>query len=138
VIEPEGTKFLLRCVGLYLDPDDLPRCGIEVRVDFGSPSQSYDTATRGRAKVVALAATTATYEQDANDVQMTSSDLTSVTLISTPTMVVNTPDMAVVNVQFYNARRGVLLTKFDQVGNVEVDGDPILDSILILELTPIE
>jgi hypothetical protein len=65
---------------------------------------------------------------------MVTSDLSSVSLTSTPTLVVNGPDMAVVNVQFYNARRGVLLTKF---GAGDVDGAAILDSILILELTPI-
>jgi hypothetical protein len=44
--------------------------------------------------------------------------------------------MAVVHVQLYNTRRGVLLTQYAEAAGIEIDGNAILDSILILELTP--
>jgi hypothetical protein len=134
VTEPVGTKFLLRCVGVHIDPNNLPRVGIEIRVDFGSPCQSYDTKSKGRSKVVALAAVEGIYDRNAGD--MASSGLTSVTLTSTPALVVQYPDMAVVNVEFYNIFRGVPLTQFGV--DYMTDGNPIEDNILILELTPIE
>jgi hypothetical protein len=69
---------------------------------------------------------------------MVTSQFSSVSLISTPSLVVNNPDMAVVNVKLYNQRRNVLLTQYAEAAGDEADGAAILDSILILELTPIE
>jgi hypothetical protein len=68
---------------------------------------------------------------------MVTSQFSSVSLISTPSLVVNNPDMAVVNVKLYNQRRNVLLTQYALDGGAEADGADILDSILILELSPV-
>jgi hypothetical protein len=113
---------------------------VEIRVDFGSPSRSYDTNSRGNTKVVALAGIYATFPQTGAEIpEMTSQDFSSVTLISTPTLVVNTPDTAIVTVEYLNAIYGTPLKKWAvDAGGALDDGGDIEDSFLILELTPIE
>jgi hypothetical protein len=117
----------MQCVGFALDTDALPRCIVELRVQFGNAQKLYDMSG-ALTNMVALADVPATF--DIGNPVMASTQQSSMLLISNPVLAIANPYyMSVINVEILDALTGNLL-------QLQAGGD-IGENVIVLQFIPI-